>query len=334
MSMLPLVVSRCALASDPFVLLDVGCALGIDARWRAFGDDLVAWGFDPQVDEVERLNAAEQHPGVRYRAAMIGLPDDHPWHAQAREERAAHAYASPLARSSCWAIEEERRALAPPVDYASAVASTDAWTEQRLVTEKTPLSDLVAGLDLSAIDLIKTDTDGSDFEVVVSSEGLIRSHGVLGYHVEVDLQTPPGETWNSLANVDRWMRDRGFALYDLTTNRYTRSALPGRFFYRAPYQTDTGQPMWADALYLRDAAGPSCEALSATKLLKLACLYELFGLPDCAAELVLTHGDRLERVIYTAPLLDALTPELDGRRVSHAEYLATFRRDPSRWYPD
>jgi hypothetical protein len=81
------VVASGALADDPFVLLDVGCALGIDPAWRHFGRYLVAHGFDPQVDECARPNVAETNPNIVYHPAFVGLPEEHPGHAARHPER-------------------------------------------------------------------------------------------------------------------------------------------------------------------------------------------------------------------------------------------------------
>jgi hypothetical protein len=73
--------------------------------------------------------------------------------------------------------------------------------------------------------------------------------------------------------------------------------------------------------------------LTPVKLLKLACLYELFSVPDCAAEILVTHRDRLSPLVDVDRLLDLLTPPLDGRPVSYREYLDAFEQDPARFYP-
>jgi hypothetical protein len=56
------------------------------------------------------------------------------------------------------------------------------------------------------------------------------------------------------------------------------------FEYDFYAQTLFGQPHQGDAVYLRDLAAPHLGDLAHSyadeKLLKLACLYELFGLPD------------------------------------------------------
>jgi hypothetical protein len=96
--------------------------------------------------------------------------------------------------------------------------------------------------------------------------------------------------------------------------------------------------MFGDAIYLRDAGSRESEdvwgeELEPTKLLKLACLYELFQVPDCAAELLLRHEETLGRLFDVRRGLDLLTPRLRGRRVSYAEYIAAFDRTPSALYP-
>jgi hypothetical protein len=57
---------------EKFFLVDVGASGGIAAQWYAFGRDLVAVGFDPLVAEVDRLNRANTHSGIRYYSAYVG----------------------------------------------------------------------------------------------------------------------------------------------------------------------------------------------------------------------------------------------------------------------
>ena len=49
--LLPVIVRSRALEQDPFILLDVGCGMGLDPAWRLFEPDLHAHGFDPQIAE-------------------------------------------------------------------------------------------------------------------------------------------------------------------------------------------------------------------------------------------------------------------------------------------
>jgi hypothetical protein len=127
-------------------------------------------------------------------------------------------------------------------------------------------------------------------------------------------------------------------LFGMTVNTYSRAVLPRTFVYKAPYQTRGGQPIWGDMLYLRDAASAQYDAvwgapLSVAKLLKLVCLFELFNLPDCAAEVLLVHRSRLATAVDPDELLDLLTPPLRNKHVSYAEYDAAFDSDIELFYP-
>ena len=63
----------------PFVLIDVGCAGGIDPAWRAFGPSLIAHGYDVDVTACEEAQAAEPFASVRYYGHYVGLPDTDPF---------------------------------------------------------------------------------------------------------------------------------------------------------------------------------------------------------------------------------------------------------------
>ena len=73
-------------AVDAFTLVDIGCSGGISPAWRQFGEGLCALGFDPHVQEVERLRQAETLRGVSYAAAYAGLDQSHPFR-KARGDR-------------------------------------------------------------------------------------------------------------------------------------------------------------------------------------------------------------------------------------------------------
>jgi hypothetical protein len=63
--------------------------------------------------------------------------------------------------------------------------------------------------------------------------------------------------------------------------------------------------------------------------MKLACLFELFNLPDCAAELLINRGDSIDPGIRE-DLLDLLA---SGEPGSYRARLAAFEEDYTRFYP-
>lgn len=325
--MLPLLIERKVFAGDPFFLVDIGCSGGIDGLWRRFGDHLHAVGFDPQQNECARLRASEKNPNVRYEACASGLADDHEFIRRRRhQETSFDRYYNPLQRSS-----------------AAAMWSLGGQVQSNVVGEaltnrKVALSDWVRQHDIQNIDFIKIDTDGSDLEATVSCEAVIRPCGVLGFLIETPFTGSAQDTANSFHNIDRFMRRQGFLLYQMDIRRYSRAVLPAEFVYPIPAQTVSGQIDSADAIYLRDGAADDYakiwgEELSATKLLKLAALYELFQVPDCAAELILRHAARVEPLVDLEALLDRLTPPLNGQRLHYRDYVKLFTDRPESFFP-
>jgi hypothetical protein len=72
-----------------------------------------------------------------------------------------------------------------------------------------------------------------------------------------------------------------------------------------------------------------------SKLLKLLALYTIFGLEDCAAELIFFLKKRAIEIagVDYRELLDMLVPENPWNISSYKEYVSFFDQDPSRFYP-
>jgi len=327
-SMLRLLVSQRVFAGQPFFLVDVGCAGGIDSLWRIFGDQLACVAFEPQQSEVARLRAAETNPKIEYVAALVGLDADHEFHQRRRQDNSQAAkYFNPFGRSSSAALRQ------------TAIPRYSNITNENLTQVKTTISEYVRANGVAGIDFIKIDTDGADLEVAISAAEIIRPCGVLGFMVEAPFTGSHKDTANSFHNIDRFMRQQGFLLYAMGLRHYSRAALPARFLYGIAAQTTSGQLIWADAVYLRDGASPGYtevwggEEPGTIALLKLAALYELFGVPDCAAELIITHRGRIGTVTDPDRLLDLLTPPLDGKQLGYRDYIEVFRSNPRRFFP-
>src|SRR5262245_27589779 len=103
--MLRFLVARRVFAREPFFLVDVGCAGGIDTLWRVFGDQLAGIGFDPQQSEIARLRAAESNPNIKYVAALVGLDEEHEFHRRRRQSQSQKGQPLyPYERSSAAAL--------------------------------------------------------------------------------------------------------------------------------------------------------------------------------------------------------------------------------------
>jgi FkbM family methyltransferase len=316
------------LAEDPLVVVDVGCGLGIDPVWRLFEPSLRVEAFDPQVDEIERLSRAETNPNVHYHAALVGLDDDDPFLVEQRAAAVQEHAHNPWSRLSTAA------ALAAAVSEGPGdLEERNDWMLRELVSSKVGLGAFLRDQGVESADFVKTDTDGADFEVLRSLGDAVEELELLGFMVETPYVGSESGTAHTFHNVDRFMKERGFALFSLSVNRYSRAALPAPFTHSILAQTEWGQPIWGDLVYLRDGGRPDL-GLGATKLLKLACLCEIFRSPDVAAETLLVHRAELEGLVDVDRLLDLLTPPLHGRHVGYAEYVAAFEADPTSFYPE
>lgn len=304
-------------------VVDVGASGGIAGYWRAFGDALVAVGFDPLVTNMNKMAAAETRPRVTYESAFVGCRDFEalfPPHVQTPR-------VDPYERVSSIRAQQLMH-----VDFvADCFNEGDAlvWSDRHITLDE-------RFEDATRLDFLKVDTDGSDLQVLLGADRLLREGAFLGVMIEAQFQGVPHDYANIFANLDRLLRARGFALYELDRNRYTRAALPGLFEYDITAQTQTGQALWGDALYFRDLAHPSYSALwnyevTRERLLKLVALFDLHALPDCAAELLLAHPSLTSEDERTR-LLDMLVRSA-GFEGTYRGHIKRFEEQTAAFFP-
>jgi hypothetical protein len=323
-SMTDAVRERGVFERHPFVLIDVGCAGGIAPRWRVFGPTLVAHGFDPDVAACEAAQAREPFSHVHYHARLVGLPDSHPFVHRRRTD--AERWPDTNIWSRVTAGDVAARNLGQPTDARKADTATLIGVDEFVVEE-----------GLQTVDFLKIDVDGPDPEILESARRTLVDGHLLGVGMEVNWFGSANPTAHTFHSTDRTLRELGFALFGLSVRRYSRSDLPAPFEENSYARTVFGQPYQGDAVYFRDLAAPHlvnlARAYPSEKLLKLACLYEVFGVPDCAAEVLNVFASRLETFGERTSLLDALTPPLLGERLTYREYLEAFLREPQRFLP-
>jgi hypothetical protein len=312
-----------------FGVVDVGCSSGIDAAWRGFGDKLAAFGFDPNIAEVERLSAAETLPGVRYVAGFVGVPEDLPF-ARARAGRGPWSR-SPMERLSVMrSLELMKRGGLSQEEKTQA----NLWADTRLADPGAPvlLRDFLPGQGVDDLDVLKIDIDSVDLGVLHSVGAQLADWRVLAVGLEVNYFGSEDETDHTLHAMDRFMRARGFDLFDLTVRRYSHAALPAAYVGALPGQSVFGRPVQGDALYLRDPCAEGAPAMAVDKLAKLAAIASLAGLPDFAAEILMKHREALAGVLDVERGLDLLAAQAQpvGRApLGYREYMAAFERgDP------
>jgi Methyltransferase FkbM domain len=318
-----------------FHLVDVGCSSGIDRQWRRLRRALLAIGIDPDVAEIARLKGKEKHPGVRYLNAFAGIAADHPF--------AIERLGKPDLDRNPWSRLSTPRymELVYPKDRPVSERekrSANLWSEGQLANPQSPviIPDYLKSNGVTSLDFLKIDVDGKDFEILQSFNQALADLEVLGVGVEVRFWGSHEATDGTFHNVDRFLKARGFELFNLTMRRYSTSALPGRFGGRAPGATEMGRVHQGDAMYARDLGSglydDFARSLTAGKILNLAVILAIFDLPDCAAEILMKFRALLGEHWDVEHMLDLLTSqaELDWlcRQGSYRRHVERFERWP------
>lgn len=339
----------------PLRLIDVGVSGGIYPTWRRWGSALAGLGIDVIVDEVERLSMAETNPQMRYVAARLSSPaadlvplrTDYSLHrsqaylATVVLQRDVNARASSFRK--LWSETVSRRDAPIEANYSNVRdPSADpfhsyyqrrfAGTAQPRITERTATLDELASDsdDLTAVDILKIDTDGYELGVLRGAESVLSR--CLVVEVEVQFHGPISSDANVFCNVDLLLREHGFSLCKLETARYARSALPRGFVYDIPAQNHEGQLAWGDALYARDVADTQYAsrhgfAANSDQRRNLALMLDLYGLEDMAAELLLATPGLFDGEEDRAAL-DFLAQKVHGVGVTYEQLTSGFLRDP------
>jgi hypothetical protein len=327
-----------ALSPAYFTLLDVGCSGGIDPAWRTFGERLRAFGFDPNIEEIQRLAARETLAGVRYIAQFVSsFEDDAPETLRTRSRLWARNPWSRLSTARTLARQTASRATAG----GREMTDLNLWNQLPLANleEAVVLPAFLREERVDDVDFIKIDVDGADFVILRSLVPTLAETNVLGLAVEVNFFGSADPEIHTFHNVDRLLKGCGFELFSLGARPYSVAALPAPYQLSVPAQTKWGRILQGDALYFRDAAAPEnkqwASALGEFKLAKLAALFSLAGLPDCAAEVLQEFRNILRRIISVEAGLDALVLQLPekNRPASYTKYIAEFEADSAYFYP-
>lgn len=261
-------------ADDPLILCDVGARFGLDKRWAAFGASLKAYCFEADAAECERQQAAAQ-PGATYIAEALGARAGRQTLYETRYDASSGMYRTNM--------EFFKRLL--NADNAELVSTR----ELDVIT----LLEAQAKHGIPNHDFLKLDVEGGELDILRGAH-VGGTFGVLTeirFHREINGSPPFSE-------VDQWMTARGFMLYGIYVGRQSRRVLPypgpriltttgGRMFG----STDGGQVMDGDALYFRD---PLRLKMTRNQILRAACLFEIFDLKDCAAELLVEKEKEAE----------------------------------------
>ena len=314
-----------------FQLVDVGCSGGIDRRWRRMGKRLRALGIDPDVEEIARLKSHEKNPAVSYLNAFAGIAASHPF-AVLRRGKPEFARDPNPRMSTVQYVERMRKKGGAATGKEKR--SSNLWQGAPLAdpAKIVVVPDYLKSSAIASVDFLKIDVDGKDFEILHSFDRALDELQVLGVGIEVRVWGSDDETDGTFHNVDRFMKARGFELFNLSLRRYSSAALPSRFVGRAPGATERGRVHHGDAMYARDLGSGMYEAfadrLSSDKLLNLSAIFAIFDLPDCAAEVLMTYQGKIRELGDVDLMLDRLAEQESSGEGSYRGHLDRFEHAP------
>jgi FkbM family methyltransferase len=319
------------LRSEGFTLVDVGCADGVAQAWFGFGKRLRVFGFDPRSDEINALQKREQEGVHVYTTGFVGIPSEHPF--------AVASKGSPVLQRFPWkrlAIDWWQQLQSDPSAPQIVPPSIPPQERRPPPTPTILLGEFLKTRGDFPVDFIKIDVDGADLDILHSLDEILWDRKVLAVGIEVNFFGSADPYCNTFHNTDRFLREQGFNLFSLSQRKYAGRYLPTPSIdHPYPAETVVGRLLQGDAFYARDLADPENQHLSSSyghdSILKLAAIFSLFNLPDCAAELLVRNAPLIDADFQRTALdLLAVQAQRNVPPLSYRDYIDAFvRNDPS-----
>jgi FkbM family methyltransferase len=243
--------------------------------WEIFGKNLTIYGFDADADATEEANQDLDARQVTWREVHVpvGLSDQ-------AGEATLYVTKAPM----CTSLYPPNEPLLERFAGLSELMNLDFEIE----IETTTLDAFCQAEGVEEIDFLKIDVQGADLKVLQGATQLLHK-SVLAIQIEVEF-THLYKDQPLFADVDSFVRQQGFTLFDLAMARRPRAVSP------IVSHTHSGQILWGDAFYFRDLliAEMNLKLRTPKNILKLACIADLMDFSDFALEalvyLTINHG--------------------------------------------
>jgi FkbM family methyltransferase len=294
------------ISSDKMVVVDVGCRWGFAEDFIPELDRFLIYGFDPDPQECERLNAQYSSPAIRAVPIALG---------SVAGERALYLTKEP-ACSSLYKpdpyLTSNYSALHCEVEIGKTqvnVQRLDAWAEENGV---------------SVIDHIKIDTQGSELDVLIGAGCLLNK--MRSIQVEVEFN-PMYLGQPVFSDIDKFLRSNGFVLWKLSEiTHYSKNKTSQQPINIVDVRYDdwvsqkvgvyAGQIFWANAHYVRQdvlSDKKSPEAFERDQI-----LFSLLGMPDVLGDQQ-AWGERVNALIQNNCIAAFAQTSKESRLTSRAQ---------------
>ena len=234
--------------------------------WRKFAPNLTIFGFDADPQACEEANSLFEQSASNWNEFHLPIAIG-----EKRESRTLYITHNPMCSS-----------LLPPnellLDRFVGLSELAGLNRTEMVNVMS-LDDFCTDESVEEIDFLQVDVQGLTLEVLRGSQNLL-SKSVLAVQAEVEF-SPLYAGEALFAEVDIFMREQGFVLFDLLTpHRGQRSPLHS--------QERPGQVLWTDVFYLRDPLAVNAPVWLKTPeiIFKIACIADALNFVDYAFELL------------------------------------------------
>ena len=231
----------------PYVIVDVGARWGISDRWESLAPEVRVFGFDPDVNECERLNQEAAALGknfVRYVPVALG-------------DSAKSVTLYNTVEPACSSIYRPIPELA---ETFTELGCTGIIGGQTIVLET--LDEWCSTNEIGDIDFLKLDIQGAELDVLRGASATLASVSMLEVEVEFN---PIYEGQPLFGDVDAYLRSCGFSLWRLDHLVHYSLAPPVAeetlaFFDSVPITSPRpgGQIYWGHAFYVSRVDVPGC----------------------------------------------------------------------------
>lgn len=206
-------------------IIDIGCRGSLDPKWKPIENMVNLNGFDPDAEECNRLaHVPNNFKSVTYHPYAV----------------AGHSGSALLYKTQnefCTSL------LKPDAPWLRRFAFHEMFQvldEQSI--NVVSLGDIIEFKDLD-LDILKSDSQGLELEILKGAGGLLDR----AIYVETESGfTPNYINESTQAQVDEYMRSKGFLLFDLKLSRVQHDNI----FKKV--NKDRGLLLWSESVWLRD----------------------------------------------------------------------------------
>lgn len=280
------------LEGDPLACVDIGASGGIPAEWQAFGPLLCVDTLDPDGDSLPGEVRTESRTMTRSFPVALG---------GRTEKRKFYVLNRPTGSSF----------YPPNVELLEELNVESYFGVDKVIDVETyAFSEFLREFDRPRPNLIKLDTQGSELEILSSLDDE-DWQDVLLVVSEVEFEELY-EGQPLFHDVDSFMREKGFRLFDLRTARsYLAGNNQTNYYLKEHYNLAVGSPEYSaklyagDALYVRDWKRHEMRANNRwPKLILSFLLYSYYDYPLRFCELAGEQG------VLTPAQQECLTREI------------------------